>query len=251
MVIDEMLPQIKTDSAWPRHVLGSSTHLQRLSALQFYAYSFLESTDAERANPSNESTLEGVAKYRKAITILRNTSVWPSTRAPLPALYQQYAVACLEAKRYNEALIAMLRLHLLIDPTIYSQQHHPVRVVHAWTLATLAKAVGSDEESPFCQALKSCEVDLSLLFVALLNFIHEQVPKSHGTASIFGRMLNGVWQTMMGPGGDLESQYAQAGIKRHEWRGFMDRQVKELWPKVIEFAENEGIAKQIDEALLE
>lgn len=241
-IIDDMIPQIKRDPAWRQHLLGESTQEERLSALQLYAFSYLESPDAEKSE-------QDPAKFRRIITICRNTGIWPLTRAPLPQLYQQYAVACLGAKRYNEALIALLRLHILIDPTTYPQTHHPVRVVHAWTLATLTKAVSSEPEAPFCKALQACGVDLSVLFLALLTEVHDQVSKSHGSESQLARMVESVWQTMMGPGGDLELQYAQVGVKQNQWKGFLSIQIKDLWPKIKAFAEDEGLAAQIDEAM--
>lgn len=240
--IDDMLPEIVKDPAWPRHKLGDSEDEKRLSALQYYAYSFLQSADDPNAH-------QDPAKYRKALTICRNTGVFPITRAPLPALYQQYAVACLSHRRYNEALVAMIRLHVLIDPTIYPQPHHPARVIHAWTLATLAKAVGSEPDSPFCKALQACGVDLSVLFLALLIDIHDQVAKSHGTQSSFGRMVEATFQTMMGPGGDLDAQYGERGVKRNQWQSILRDQVKDLWPKVKTFAEDEALAAEIGEAV--
>ena len=241
-VIDDKISEIEKDPAWPRHVVGDSLFDKRLSALQFYAYSYLSSPDAEDAAPDP-------ANLRKVIQIVRNTGVWPLTRAPLPALYQQYAVACLGAKRYNEALIAMLRLHLLIDPTTYPQPYHPVRVVHGWTLATLAKAIGSDPDSPFCRALQQCGVDLSILFLALLFDIREQVEKSHGADSKFGEMVAGVLQKMMEPGGELDEQYSQVGVKRDQWPKLLEKQIKEVWPKIDVFVRDDDIAVQIDKVL--
>jgi SET and MYND domain-containing protein len=240
--IDEMLPQIVNDPAWPKHILGESTDEKRLSALQYYAYSFLQSPDDANVN-------QDPARFRKALTICRNTGVFPLTRAPLPALYHQYAVACLSHKRYNEALVAMIRIYTTIDPTVYPQTHHPARVIHAWTLATLAKAVGSDPDSPFCKALQACGVDLSVLFLALLMQIHDQVPKSHGLESSFGRMVVGAFSAMMGPGGDLDVQYREKGVNREQWQKILRDQIKELWPKVKAFAEDEALAAEIDEAV--
>jgi hypothetical protein len=122
-------------------------------------------------------------------------------------------------------------------------------VIHAWTLATLAKAVGSDPDSPFCKALQACGVDLSVLFLALLMQIHEQVPKSHGLESSFGRMVVGAFSAMMGPGGDLDVQYREKGVNREQWQKILRDQIKELWPKVKAFAEDEALAAEIDEAV--
>lgn len=243
-VIDDMIPQIETDPAWPRHILGTSPREKQLSALQFYAYSYLHGPDAV-------SKVDDAARLRKPIQICRNTGIWPLTRAPLPGLYQQYAVACLTGKRYNEALVAMIRLNFVIDPVIYPQQHHPVRVVHAWTLATLAKALSSEQDSPFGKALQACGVDLSMLFLGLLLEIRDQVPKSHGSQSQFAKMVEAAWQTMMEPGGELDVQYSQMGVGRSQWQTMLRGQVNELWPKIKAFAEDEGIAQQIDEALAE
>lgn len=240
--IDEMLPQIVNDPAWPRHVLGESEHDRRLSALQYYAYAYLKSPDNDNGDPDPEH-------FRKALTICRNTGIYPLTRAPIPALYQQYAVACLNHKRYNEALIAMIRLHVIIDPSIYPQSNHPVRVIHAWTLATLAKAVGSDPDTPFCKALQACGVDLSVLFLALLMEIYEQLPVSHGVESSFGKMVIAAFNVMIGPGGDLDTQYGERGLSRDQWRKVLADQIKELWPKVKAFAQDESIAAEIDKAV--
>lgn len=243
-VIDDMIPEIVKDPAWPRHVLGETTDDKRLSALQFYAYSFLDSPDAEKATPDP-------TQFRKPIIICRNTGMWPLTRAPLPALYQQYAVACLSVRKYNEALVALIRLHVLIDPEVYPQAHHPVRVVHAWTLATLAKAVSSDQDSPFCRALQACGVDLSVLFLALLSELHEQVPKSHGLESRFGRMVEATWGAMMESGGELDVQYSQRGVNRSQWQKILNEQIRELRPKIKAFAADESLAAEIDQALAE
>ena len=167
----------------------------------------------------------------------------------MPALIQQYAVACLSALRYNEALVAMIRLHILIDPVLYPQPHHPVRIVHAWTLATLAKAVSSDVNSPFCKALQACGVDLPFLFLALLAEIHEQVPKSHGPKSAFARTVENAWVSIMGPGGELDVQYQQMGVPRSQHQRILQDQIKELWPKIKAFAADDAVAAQIDEAL--
>lgn len=241
-VIDGMIDQITEDPAWPRHILGQSTDMKRLSALQFYGYSYLES-------PDSQATGQTPASLRKAITILRNTGIWPVSRAPMPALYQQYAFACLGAKKYNEALVALIRLHTLIDPVVYPQPHHPVRVVHAWTLATLTRAVSSEQDSPFCKALQACGVDLPILFLALLAEIHTQVPKSHGESSAFGQMVKGAWQTIMGPGGELAEQYSEQGVERPRQQQMLAEQINEMWPKVKAFAVDDALAAQIDEAL--
>lgn len=241
-VIDDMIPQLIQDPAWPRHKLGESKELQRLSALQFYAYSYLDSPDAKNQKPDPD-------KFRKAVAICRNSGVWPVSRAPMPALLQQHAVACLGTRRYNEALVAMIRLHVLADQAIYPQPCHPVRVVHAWTLATLAKAVSNDEDSPFCKALQACGVDLPVLFLALLSEIHDQAPKSHGSQSTFTRTVHAAWQSIMGPGGELDVQYQQRGIPRAQQQRLLQEQIKELWPKVKAFAADDAMAAQIDEAL--
>lgn len=241
-VIDDMIPEITKDPAWPQHVLGESTHERRLSALQFYGYSYLSS-------PGSEEMPKEPAHFRKAIRIVRNTGVWPITRAPMPALYHQYAVACLYAKRYNEALIAMIRLNLLIDPVVYPQKHHPVRVVHSWTLATLAKAIGSDPDAPFCKALQSCGVDLSMLFLALVFDIRGQIELSHGADSHFAQSIVGVLGSLMEPGGDLDTQFAQQGVKRDQWPKLLEQQIKDMWPRLEAFAKDEAMAAQIDKAL--
>ena len=104
--------------------------------------------------------------------------------------------------------------------------------MHAWTLATLARAISSDQDSPFCKALQSCGVDLSMLFLALLFEIRGHVEQSHGSDSKFAQVVGGVIQSLMEPGGELDEQYAQMGVQRDKWPKLLEEQMKETWPKL-------------------
>ena len=90
-----------------------------------------------------------------------------------------------------------------------------------------------------------------MLFLALLMEINEQVSKSHGDKSSFGRMVHTTIRAMMGPGGQLDATYGEKGLSRDQWQEILREQITDLWPKIKAFVEDDDLAAEIDEAVAE
>lgn len=82
-------------------------------------------------------------------------------------------------------------LYLLVDPVFYPQRHHPVRVVHAFTLASLFLQVSGDPASlqqAFPRA-RGLELDYGKIVWGLLCEIVAHVGVSHGSKSSFAETV--------------------------------------------------------------
>lgn len=137
-----------------------------------------------------------VDHLQRALKLAQDSRVWPITRAPLPAVYQAYFDACLTTGHHERALLAGLRRYCLIDPVLYPQSIHPVRVVHAWSLFSLLKAYDWGAVGSAIARYCGQEINLSPAAAALLTEIHEHVPLSHGAESTFAKLIESMWREL-------------------------------------------------------
>lgn len=82
-------------------------------------------------------------------------------------------------------------IYLLVDPVFYPQRYHPVRVVHAFTLASLFLQVSGDPASlqkAFPRA-KGLELDYGKIVWGLLCEVVAHVGVSHGSKSSFAETV--------------------------------------------------------------
>lgn len=126
------------------------------------------------------------------IKILHATKIWPLQHQPLPALhYELVHTVYIPTSSWPRALVHSLILYLLVDPVFYPQRHHPVRVVHAFTLASLLLQVSGDSSSlaqEFPRA-KELELDYGKIIWVLLCEIVAHVGMSHGAKSSFAEIV--------------------------------------------------------------
>lgn len=114
----------------------------------------------------------------KAIKALHKCQVWPLQRQPLPLLHHSIVhTEYIPTSSWNLALLHSLLLYMRVDPVYYPQRHHPVRVVHGFTLANLF--------------LQITDVDYGKVIWGLLCETAAQVGKSHGEASRFAEIVRG------------------------------------------------------------
>lgn len=78
-----------------------------------------------------------VTKLKYALHVLHATSVWPVTRQPYAFVRQQLIVALLFAGQFNGAFAQAAIQYLDIDPVLFPDAHHPIRIVHNWVFYRL------------------------------------------------------------------------------------------------------------------
>lgn len=81
---------------------------------------------------------EAIQKLESAMTLLRQTTIWPFTRQPYVSLRDDLITNLLAAGRFNAAFVQASIRYLRIDPIVFPQKSHPIRQIHAWALAKLA-----------------------------------------------------------------------------------------------------------------
>ncbi|KAI9756155.1 MAG: hypothetical protein M4579_003968 [Chaenotheca gracillima] len=112
---------------------------------------------------------------------------WPISRQPAPSIRQQLAVNFLVAGDWTAAAIQMLALYFHVDPILFPEPWHPVRVVHNWTLVTLMLHLTSlsTTDPDATQPFDKHETDYGKVVWGLLMEVLSNVDWSHGSESAF------------------------------------------------------------------
>ncbi|KAI9036710.1 S-adenosylmethionine-dependent methyltransferase [Aspergillus affinis] len=101
----------------------------------------------DRASALDTDPVESIIQLESAMRWLRRTSPpWPITRQPYISLRDQLITSLLAAGSFSAAFIHCAIRHLRIDPVVYPHASHPVRCLHAWTLAKLTIHLSQDME---------------------------------------------------------------------------------------------------------
>jgi SET domain len=132
--------------------------------------------------------------FSSAGFLLSRTKMWPRIRQPMPSIMQQIQHDKLQAKNWLSAKPAMLETYFTTDPIMFPQPHHPVRVVHTWTLAQVFMQIQAASHPIYNQT--SIQVvpellDIVVIIWALLKEVYSQVDKSHGKNSHFAGVIQG------------------------------------------------------------
>lgn len=161
---------------------------KRLAALQYTAFAELEHARQLDDIPMMTQKLEG------GMVTCFQSKMWPLYRQPYAALRDDLIVAYLtsgEPPKFVAAFQHAVRRYFEIDPILYPQPFHPVRVVHIWTLLMLALWLASAPEDCPMDAMKFLEIgiDLGVVIFNLLLEANAEVHKSHGRSSKFAQTV--------------------------------------------------------------
>lgn len=116
---------------------------------------------------------------------LYRTGLFPPHRQPLPSLHGSWVQDFLEKGDYEAALKHQLLLHTAINPVLYPQTHHPIRVCSGFVLAALLMEVC---RSPG-KELAAMGVDWGKAVWAVLAEVESAVKLSHGEGSGFAHVV--------------------------------------------------------------
>ncbi|KAI9681140.1 MAG: hypothetical protein M1817_002422 [Caeruleum heppii] len=194
---------------------------------------------------------DAIEALNDAVVILRAWP-WPWYRQPLASHVQCLSALCLEAKQWENALAWLILVRSEIDPLLFPEPFHPVRVVHQWTLLKLlihvsslihsspssSSSSSSPHPSPPTQHLspsfRALHVDFPLLIPALFGTLASQVPRSHGPDSRFGKMVrekNEEIQRDLRGRGPVGEVWKDAELVEREWgrlKGWADRKILQM-----------------------
>ncbi|KAI9798424.1 MAG: hypothetical protein M1833_004818 [Piccolia ochrophora] len=116
---------------------------------------------------------------------------WPVDRQPWPSLRQQLGLSYLASGEWLHATLHMLKTYFDIDPLLFPQSWHPVRVVHNWCLVMLLLQISSLHQSaPWTlKTVAAFEVDYGKVVWGLLTEVESNVGQSHGHESRFAKLV--------------------------------------------------------------
>lgn len=158
----------------PRYYLGPSVDERRLAAVQGLAFDHLEK------GKSCERVKEAIRQYESGMRVCYQSKMFAITRQPYPALRQELFVRMLSEGNYGIAFLQAAKTYFKIDPVLYPQRFHPVRVVHTWTLLMLMVYMLQNYEDPHSVQLLGAGFDFVTVIWRLINEVKDLVPKSHG-----------------------------------------------------------------------
>ncbi|EKG22146.1 hypothetical protein MPH_00473 [Macrophomina phaseolina MS6] len=135
--------------------------------------------------------VQDLAPVEEGLRFCAQTKVYPVDRQPYATLRDEYIVGCLYAQRFVDAWMHAVRRYFDIDPALYPQPHHPLRVVHKWSLAMLTLVVAQDHHETLAKTLGAefAKLNLGVVLFGVLVETVANVPASHGGGSAFAKMV--------------------------------------------------------------
>lgn len=116
------------------------------------------------------------------------------------------------------ALCTAILTHENLDPVLFPQEHHPVRVVHSWVLLRLLVQVAEARVERFEG------VRWELVIWKFWKEVRSVVGKSHGAGTVFEKEIDGFGQ------GVVEGLRALEGSQGGRAREMMERE----WGLLVE-----------------
>ncbi|KAF2436620.1 SET domain-containing protein [Tothia fuscella] len=140
--------------------------------------------DVELHAIKTEDTGKSLLRLEQALWCISQISAWPANRYPYSSLRQAYFLKLLNSGRdFRKALWQGLKIYFDVNAILYPQKHHPVRLMHTYTLVVLTIVVLSDghseEEYP----------NLNIVLNTLLHEALDNVALSHGDESRFAHVV--------------------------------------------------------------
>ena len=136
-------------------------------------------------------TNASISALEEGMKLMRDVKVCPVFRQPYASLRQQLAVNLITAEQWVSAFAQMLKIYFEIDPVLFPQPFHPVRVVHKWTLAMLVIHLSSlsVSEAGSVDSLDRYALNYGTVVWGLLLEAEGNLDRSHGNGTRFARMV--------------------------------------------------------------
>lgn len=169
-------------------ILGFTTispNDEQFSHIEPQAKALLRTAKVSRDSNASLTALEHGMK------LLRDGKVCPVFRQPYASLRQQLAVNLVTAQQWVSAFAQMLKIYFEVDPVLFPQPFHPVRVVHKWTLARLVIHLSSlsVSEPGLIDRLESYSLTYGTVLWGLLLEVEGNVDMSHGRGTRFANTV--------------------------------------------------------------
>lgn len=167
----------------PANYVGDDQVSKRMAVLQGMAFNSKE-TARESTDPHDAR-----GHIENGMRLCYETSMFPLHRQPYAQLRLDLFVNMITVGNFPIAWAQGVKTYFLIDPVLFPQTHHPVRVVHNWTLAILTLYIASEYNGLQLQQSVGSGLDLGIIIYGLLAEVQDNVRRSHGQSSSFARLV--------------------------------------------------------------
>lgn len=141
-------------------------------------------------------------KLQSILDTCAASKMWPITRQPSPAARNEMFASLCSNGDASAALIHATKIYFLIDPVLYVQEAHPVRVVHTWalikTLLWVYEECNRSASQIKLDLLNVQDFDFVVPIWRLLKEVAGQVIKSHGKMSRLRLTINQTMEEVRG-----------------------------------------------------
>ncbi|KAF7846274.1 hypothetical protein BT93_L4722 [Corymbia citriodora subsp. variegata] len=122
------------------------------------------------------------------------SGVWPVYRQPYPDARHGLAWNLQQVGDLPSALGHMITMYLYINPVLYPQETHPIRVVQIWHLMRMCSKLYAERDSPWVSTMHAQGFDFVVIIWRLLKEMDMLLEKSHGR---FTSLWQGVQALML------------------------------------------------------
>jgi hypothetical protein len=153
---------------------------KKLRQLEVAGFQTLELVTKVKDPEQNTRALEGAMAYLRC---------FPLHRQPYACLRQQLIGTYLSTQRWVDALAHALKQYFHIDPHLFPQTFHPIRVVHNWVLVTLINFIRAERHDEGIKVLEKYNVQWEAVLLMLIKEVVENMGRSHGDGSQFAEIV--------------------------------------------------------------
>ncbi|KAF2088201.1 SET domain-containing protein [Saccharata proteae CBS 121410] len=197
---------------------------RRLSAVQGQAFD-----DLEQARKLGDGSFwePALARVTRGLALLSDSDMWPPTRQPYAALRDELVVLYSASQRFPMAWQHMVRRYFDIDPILYPEPHHPVRVIHNFMLSTQTLYMFTSHHMDELYDLFEFPpgFEIRQIVYGLLAEVFENVASSHGPTSNFAKFVQSRMQFMRSEMPDRGKHWEETLPRQLElWKDFVYKQ---------------------------
>ena len=161
----------------------NSEEARRLATIEFHHFDLLEQAKSVQDPAKRAIELEN------AIRQIKQSNFYAITRQPYAAARHEYLAALISAGEFAMAWMNAIKTYVEIDPILYLQQHHPLRMVHRCVAALLSLYIASEDSKGILNEIGEMGLDIGVLIYKLLSEAATNVDLSHGADSKFAKLV--------------------------------------------------------------
>jgi hypothetical protein len=157
--------------------------------------------------------------------------MWSYSRQPVPHLLRQLLVHYMSTGEVYRAWRIGAKKHFECAPVLFPQSFYPDRVIDCWMMANVTRSLCHNPATrEIYLETKKGGLDLQIVFLGFMLELHDNIEKSYGWESPFGRVVAEAYQQVM-------ASVTHSVEKVRE-------DVKVTWPKL------EAVARNVDVLML-